>query len=133
VQTIIEGRLIDGAPIYTKDSLSDITDTRQRCLELLTQSELIKLVKCINCLWEIEVLFDGFCLSLREVQDSRKPLSEEDVFFFQKRASRIHAQIDRIPSMIRSIHELRDDYSGTISASTLVVPGKQPIQGRSSN
>jgi hypothetical protein len=128
LQTIAEGKLINGAPIYTKDSLSGLTEVRPRCLELLTRSELIKLTKCINCLWETEGLFDGFCLSLREMQDSGKTLTQEDVFFFQKRINRINAHIDRIPSEIRSLSELRDDYAGTISAATLVVPGKQPRQ-----
>jgi hypothetical protein len=128
LQTIAEGRLIDGAPIYTKDSLSDLTEVRQRCFELLTRSELIKLTKCINCLWETEGLFDSFCFSLRKMQDTGKALTSDDVFFLQKRANRINAHIDRIPSVIRSINELRDDYAGTISAATLVVPGKQPRQ-----
>lgn len=125
---IVPGRLVDGAPMYTKDALADVVDVRLRCLELLTRKELVKLTKCFNCLWEIEVLFAGFCESLRETQDRRETLSEDDVVFFHKRAQRLNAHIDKIPAQIRSISELEDDYAGTISAATLVIPAKQPEQ-----
>lgn len=128
LQTIVPGRLVDGAPMYTKDTLADVTDVRQRCLELLTRTELVKLTKCFNYLWEIEALFAGFCQSLREQQDTRKTLSEDDVAFFQNRAQRINAHIDKMPTQIRSISELVDDYAGTISAATLVLPAREPEQ-----
>lgn len=130
-ETIRVGSVVERAPYYTRDALESVTCVRERCLELLTKREMVRLTKCIHTLWEAEVLFEGFCLSLREKQEKGAKLDIDTVAHFKKRAMRIQALLNVLPGGVKSFADLPDDYAGKISAATLVMPVHMEISDQS--
>jgi hypothetical protein len=118
--TLKEGQVVDGAPLYTRDELDDLTSVREQSVELLTRREMVRLTKCFRTLWELEALFKGFCRRLREHQDTRQPLDHDSVVHLVKRARRINALIDLLPKQLKSLDDLPEDYAGRIGAEVLV-------------
>lgn len=118
--TVRVGAKVDGAPFYTRDSLESLTSVRESCLQLLTQQELVRLTKCIRALLEIEILFEGFCKSLLEMQKKRTRLDTKQVTWMRRRATRITALVELLPTEVKAISHLPEDYSGRISPALLV-------------
>jgi len=130
IQTSVQpGRMVAGAPFYTKSDLTEFSSIQEHYLQLLFKSELKKLTKCTKCLWEIEILYDGFCRSLLEAQNARVPLDKDRVEFFRRRAQRINSYISCLPTALASLRDLPDDYSGKISATALIIPAEEPKTG----
>lgn len=116
----------ESAPRYTRNDLGDIAKLRETSVELLTQVEMRRVAKCHAALWELEVLFEGFCWSLSEHQKARQ--TSVDLRHLQKRGDRIAALIAILPTDFRTIDDLPDDYSGRISAVTLVPDSSTPAR-----
>lgn len=129
--TLKEGQVVDGAPLYTRDELEDLSSVREKSVELLTRSEMVRLTKCFRSLWEIEALFEGFCCRLREHQGKSQPLDHGSVIHLIKRARRINALIDLLPKQLQSLKDLPEDYAGRIGAEVLVPdpPAKNEGEG----
>ncbi|MCC7342942.1 MAG: hypothetical protein IT170_17805 [Bryobacterales bacterium] len=124
--TLQVGRVVDGAPLYSRDELEDLASVRNQCIDLLTQSEMVRLTKCFRSLWEIEVLLEGFCTRLREIQAANQPLEHGAVLHLRKRAERIHALVNLLPGQLHSLRDLPVDYAGRIGARELV-PDPPPL------
>src|SRR5205085_10852213 len=108
-ETIQAGLVIQGAPLYTRDGMESITCVRERCLELLTQREMIRLTKCIHGMLEAEALFEGFCKTLRDFQEKNIKLDADAVMHFKKRAMRIYALVEVLPTAVKSLADLPED------------------------
>lgn len=121
-QQLNPGTIVTGAPFYEKDDLSSLTSTRDRALQLLTKRELILVEKAIQALWEIEVLFGGFCRTLCEMQDRGQPLDTAATHLLRMRASRLATLIEILPERIRTMRDLPEDYAGKIGPDVLVPP-----------
>ena len=119
-KTIKEGHVIKLAASYTKDDLGDFTEVRQDCLRLLSQRELEGITKLLQCMWEIEALYDGFCGSLEGYRSRGVALDASDVEYLQRKQDRILSYIHVLPSEVGRLSELRLDYRGIHGAETLV-------------
>lgn len=115
-----EGHVINVAAEYTRDELSSLTAVQDRCLQLLFEKELVKLVSCTKTIWELEALFAGFCGSIASYRDNKKVLDSDSIEYLHKKADRIKSIIDRLPQRVERIKELPDDYRGVITPRALV-------------
>jgi len=124
--TIVVGQQVNGAPRYTPDDFEDITAVRERSLELLSKSELVKFVCCVNHLIEVDRLMHGFCDSAKEFQNKDVVLNEGNVEFLSKRAERIVSIMALFPEKIASLKDLPEKckYDSVISADELIISAK---------
>ena len=105
------GCKIDGAPYYTKDDLQTLKEVGVDNILYLRKNEQRQLIKLITNMMEMEVLFEGFCYTLRELQDQNNKLSKEKLDFLNIRAQRILKIADHFPAKINSISMLSYDYA----------------------
>ena len=117
---LIAGKVIKWPVIYTKSELEDLKCMHDQCFRLLTKHELIKLLKCVNVMWVIEALFDGFCTTFTQYCQENKALDKGKVDYLNRKINRIESYIKIFPQNIEKIDQLPVDYAGTIQAKTMV-------------
>lgn len=87
----------------------------------LSESELVKVIKLYQALWELDVSINGIANTLGIWERDNRVLTDGDIKHLKKRKARINSFCDVICSKeIKNISDLPDDYRQVKGAETVV-------------
>ena len=106
---------------YNVGQYSFYTSIQKDLPVYLTKSELVKVIKFYQSIWELDVSINGIATTLGVWERDNRELTEKDIKHIKNRKARIDSFCEVITSKeINQIMDLPDDYRQVKGAETVV-------------
>jgi len=119
--TAQEGRKLPFPISYNVGQYNFYNSIQRDLPAYLSKSELVKVIKFYQAIWELDVLINGLATTLGLWEREKHELTDRDIRHITKRKARIDSFCEAITSKeINSILDLPDDYRQVKGAETVV-------------